>query len=140
MEKGLRYRLQRCARQIATQHRQLSDLYADLREALGSSSVPRLQRCFQRLCDGMDAHFSLEDEVFFPALHGLCPDCAEDLQALRREHETLLIELERMRRQLEAAELDGFAKAFDGLNSRIEAHESREERLVSTTGALGEES
>ena len=128
---GLRYRVRRALRQIGEQHRQLRDLHDGLRAALASGAQPDAREAFARYRDAVAAHFELEEEVFFPALHGLHPQERTELDALGRDHDALRAALERLLRRLEPASLPDFAPAFEAFRREFASHEKREEALVS---------
>ena len=79
---GLRYRLRRALRQIGEQHQQLRELHSRLRRAVASGDRRDARDGFRRYREAVGAHFALEDGVFFPALHGLHPEHAEELDPL----------------------------------------------------------
>lgn len=129
METGLRYRLKRAARQMAAQHRHLSPIFETLGSILDERNAEKAHAGFRKLREALGAHFALEDDVVFPALHGLLPACAVDLEALSREHEQFLEEMRRMADVL-SRDLDGFARDFNRLSVALQAHEEREHRIV----------
>ena len=131
---GLRFRLRRTLRQIAEQHRQLRDLHAGLRRAMASGERDATREGFRRYREGVGAHFALEDAVLFPALHGLQPARAVDLERLGREHDGFLEALARLASLLEV-ELAAFAAGFESLGAELAAHERREEEVVSSLTA-----
>jgi hypothetical protein len=131
METGLRHRLKRVVRQMADQHRHLRPIQADLAEALARDGRVRpAQDAFARYRQAIDAHFALEGEMFFPALHGLRPDWQEALEALDREHEGLRDALSEVGRRIGAGTLAEAGAALAGFASELRDHEGREEQLV----------
>jgi iron-sulfur cluster repair protein YtfE (RIC family) len=136
METGLRHRLRRAVRQMASQHQHLRALIESIEEASEIGQVAKVQESVDRLRGAIEAHFSLEDDIFFPALHGLHPETGRELNALMREHADYLEELARLRAELEADTLDAFAEGFEVFSRTIAAHECREERLVASLAGL----
>lgn len=130
MHRGLRHRVRRVERQISAQHRHLNPLFRRFAEALGNGGSDPARQAFERFRDAIEAHFSLEDEFFFPALHGLCPERARELAGLSRDHERLLRELERLREEIEADSLETCAEILDTFANALASHEGREEQLV----------
>ena len=128
---GLRYRLRRALRQIGEQHRQLRELHAALRRAMASQDRQDARERFRCYREAVGAHFELEDDVFFPALHGLHPEHAEALESLGRDHDALLDELVRLGSLLEGEAPAAFGAGFDALRAAFASHETREEDLVS---------
>ncbi len=130
METGLRHRLRRCARQISDQHRHLKPIFGELLGALEQGSADGLRDPLDQLTEAIRAHFSLEDEMLFPALHGLRPQYGADLESLTREHEDFLAQLDRLGATLDES-VDAFQREFDTFRAALREHEKREERIVS---------
>ena len=132
METGLRHRLRRAVRQMATQHEHLRTLIHAIADSIEVGRVAEIQESVDRLRGAIEAHFSLEDDVFFPALHGLRPETGRELNALMREHGDFLEELSRLRNGLTTGTLADFAKGYQAFSQSIAEHECREERLVAS--------
>jgi hemerythrin-like domain-containing protein len=132
METGLRHRLRRAVRQMATQHEHLRTLIHAIADAIEIGRVEEIRESIDRLRGSIEAHFSLEDDVFFPALHGLHPEKGRELNALMRDHVDFLEELSRLRDGLTTDTLDDFAKGYRAFSQSIAEHECREERLVAS--------
>lgn len=127
---GLRRRMLREARRISSQHRQLDDFHAALADALARGTADEARASFVRFGDALDAHFSLEDQLYFPALRGLRPDLDAQLAALVREHAEFRADLEALQQALDAAALEDGAARLDRFADALARHEEREERLV----------
>ena len=131
MRTGLRHRLKRVVRQMADQHRHLRPIHAELAEVLArEGGVRPAQDAFARYRQAIDAHFALEGEMFFPALHGLRPEWEEALEALDREHQALRAALAEVGRRIGAGAIADAGAALAGFTSELRDHEGREERLV----------
>ena len=138
-DRGLVYRVKRAERQIGAQHANIDLLFDLLRDAVSSGARTDIQSAFDRLYGAVEAHFSLEDEVFFPALHGLHPNHEGELQALSREHERFVGEMGAIRSALRRPTLDAFERAVAEFRLAMGEHEAREERLISLLGASSSE-
>jgi iron-sulfur cluster repair protein YtfE (RIC family) len=130
MATGLRYRLRRVSRQIAEQHEHMHELVREFEQALKEQLPGKLKDLLQRFRAAMDAHFALEDGVFFPALHGLHPEQRSELEELSRQHQDFGVEIERLRQRLEENSLEVFEAAFRELLQGLASHERREEKVV----------
>jgi iron-sulfur cluster repair protein YtfE (RIC family) len=131
-EAGLRHRLRRALRQMAHQHEHLRALHRRLDEALERGAVDAARTAADRLHQALRAHFELEDAVIFPAFHGLAQRSAHDLNALAREHQRYLVELERLRAQLGTTALAKITGAYRAFSATVGDHEQREEALLSS--------
>ena len=136
METGLRHRLRRAVRQMATQHEHLRTLIHAIADAIETGRVAEIQESVDRLRGAIEAHFSLEDDIFFPAVHGLHPETGRELNALMREHGDFLEDLSRLRTGLTTGTLDAFAKGYRAFTESIAEHECREERLVASLAGV----
>jgi hypothetical protein len=127
---GLRYRLRRALRQIGEQHHQLHEIHDRLAAAIAAAERPVARDAFVRFRHAIGAHFELEDEVFFPALHGLHPEERGNLEGLGSDHAGLLAALKQLGSLFEEASLERFGAAFDAFRLELATHEKREEGLV----------
>jgi iron-sulfur cluster repair protein YtfE (RIC family) len=130
MATGLRYRLRRASRQIAEQHKYMRELGQEFEQALREELPDKLKDVLRRFSAAMDAHFALEDGVFFPAIHGLHPEQRAELEELSRQHQNFGVELERLHQALEEGALERFRTAFYELGEGLAEHERREEKVV----------
>lgn len=130
MQNGLIFRVRRSARRLADQHRHLRELIPEFERAVELADSAALRSMISRYRVGVVAHFNLEDQVFFPALHGLRSDQTPALDRLSREHEGFLRRLTELRELLTAATVEAFAEGFRKLLTDLGAHEKQEEQLV----------
>lgn len=132
---GLRVRVRQEGLRISSQHRQLNGLYEGVREALRRGDHGEATAAFTRLRDALEAHFSLEDELYFPAVHGMHPDCEEILTSLVDDHRRFRTELGAVARHLASlAPAERCLACLEALAHEIAAHERREEDLVRRVG------
>jgi hypothetical protein len=136
-ETGLEHRLKRAARQMVDQHRHLGPIRAELAAALANGSAGLSVRAFRNFFEALEAHFRLEGEMFFPALHGLHPEFASDLYELDRDHVRLVEQLSSLGRRIEAGETGGCSAALEAFEAELGEHERREETLVERIVAAG---
>jgi hypothetical protein len=127
---GLRLRLRGEAKRLSTQHEQLDTFFDMVASALERGSLNGARVSFVRFCDALEAHISLEDRVFFPALRGLRPDLTEKLTGLVEEHTSVRLELDQLRDLLAAGSAETFSKRFEQLGSFLGEHERREDLLL----------
>jgi len=125
-------RLAHEARRIASQHAYLDALEATTLRALERGDPVEMRQALDGFRGSLDSHFTLEEQVHFPALHGLRAEWEAELLALVREHQrfrSVLVELGAGARRSppDAAEL---AAAFRELTAELGRHEQREEQLL----------
>lgn len=129
-QNGLRRRVEIESRRIPSQHRQLDQFYGVLASALERRDLPGARSAFSHFADACRAHFAMEDEIYFPALHGLRPDLEPTLTDLVQEHRAMVRTLERLASLFEADRLAEGEGELDRLVTRLQAHEGREERIL----------
>jgi len=129
-EPGVQWRMQGEARRISSQHRQLELFYGMLEEALERGALQGARVAFVRFRDALDAHITLEDQVFFPALHGLSPELGPQLTGFVREHEAMRRQLDQLQDLLAEGAVESCVRELDAFAERIADHERREERLL----------
>jgi iron-sulfur cluster repair protein YtfE (RIC family) len=127
---GLRMRLRGEAMRLSTQHERLDTFCKMVSEALGRGSLSGARLAFMRFGDALEAHVTLEDQVFFPALRGLRPDLTEPLTRLVQEHATIRHDLEQLRDLLSAGSAEAFARDFTCLCDFIREHERSEDEVL----------
>lgn len=136
MRRGLRRRLERTLRRVHQQHQHLRDVDGEIGRALASGALKEASRWLERMHDALRAHFDLEEEVIFPALHGLLPGTQRELAHLERDHRVFLDLLHAaLGAELHASRLD---RELKDLRERLDEHEKHEERLLSLALALEE--
>jgi iron-sulfur cluster repair protein YtfE (RIC family) len=86
---GLRPRLAHASRRLPAQHEYLDALLATTRRALERNTPPEAREALHAFRGALDAHFALEEQVHFPALHGLEPGCVAQIEELVLDHHAL---------------------------------------------------
>ena len=137
-DSGLRLRMRGQERRISSQHKQLGLLFErtlDTVEAIGPRKAIGDFLLFQT---ALEAHMSVEEDIYFPALHGLRNDLMGELVELVDEHKEIRIALDNVK-YLMSKSVDHDARlALNQLADRIDRHEEEEEGLVAriTEGPL----
>ncbi len=130
VEEGLGLRLRREALRVASQHHQLDQFHEVFENALARGDAASAQLSFARFADALEAHFALEEQVYFPALHGRGGASAPELAELVREHDALRGALEEIHSALRARDLPACDAAIGAWLPRLVLHERREEALM----------
>jgi hypothetical protein len=136
---GLRLRVAQESRRISSQHRQLDDLHAFVAAALEQGDASTACQQFCRFKDALDAHMSLEDELYFPALHGLEPALEAELVRLAQDHRRFRSDLAALERSFDAGDLGSCQTALDRFVGQFAAHELREEDLPDAVRGPGQD-
>ncbi|HEY8122306.1 MAG TPA: hemerythrin domain-containing protein [Myxococcota bacterium] len=127
---GLDLRLRREALRVASQHHQLDQFHEVFESALARGDVHSAQQSFARFADALEAHFQLEEQVYFPALHGRDVAAASELGELVREHDAVRGAVEEIHTTLKKRDLVGCDALLSAWLPRLVLHERREEALM----------
>ena len=132
---GLRLRLRRATRDIGAQHDRMRELAAEVRAALAAGDGSAARTAMQRYRDALQAHFALEEDVYFPALHGLEPKLGDTIGELQSDHERLFDAADALAvPDADPADVEWDA-GFLELRRALQLHEAREEALLSGVAA-----
>jgi hemerythrin-like domain-containing protein len=135
---GLRARMGAERRRISSQHRQLDAIYGRVEAAIAKGAFPEAREALGRFRDAWEAHTSLEDGFYFPALRGLRPAVGTQLEMLSTEHERLVQELAEIQALVEKEDQAALQAALERFVAHLADHEGREERLLAElTGGTG---
>jgi hemerythrin-like domain-containing protein len=137
MRTGLAHRLRRTEKQIVEQHRHIREIGRELDQAAEKGRSADVRTWLHRLEEALSAHFELEEDVVFPALHGLAPSQGDALEGLVREHGELLVTLRHVREATSEAEQGDVSDELPALRDRLGDHERREEALVKAAMSRG---
>ena len=134
---GLRKRIGRDAQRISSQHQRLNSFQEQLANTIDEGDVASARAVFLRFSDALDAHFTVEETMSFPAFHGLRPELGRELSELVQEHDGFRRDLERLQGLLEGSKLPESGSLLADLSTALAAHERREEILLEriTSGA-----
>lgn len=94
---GLRMRMRGEERRITSQHEKLDDFCREVYTRIDKDGAARAMGDYLLFSAALDAHMTVEEEIFFPALHGLRPDATDDLTRLVAEHEELRLQMEEVK-------------------------------------------
>jgi hemerythrin len=135
-DSGLRYRLRRAARQVGEQHRHIAEIYIALGNAVASRTKQDAAEALRRYEEAIHAHFSLEEEVFFPAIHGIETTQDGEVGNLANTHDELRVELRSLVDALSDADPEIFSDSLHRFAKHLAIHESHEEGLLERINAI----
>ena len=85
-EPALERRMEHLGLRLSAQHRQLDEFFEAVVAAVERGSLVAARAAFSHFDDALDAHVTLEDQIFFPALRGLHRQIDSELVAFVEEH------------------------------------------------------
>ena len=127
---GLRLRMRSEERRIASQHKRLDDLCREVYSRIDEDGAVPALHDFLLFMTALDAHMAVEEDIYFPALHGLRAEAGEELAARVAEHDQLRADAAEIRDLLLDDDRAGARLALDRLAGRVSEHELAEEDLI----------
>jgi hypothetical protein len=118
-------------RMIATQHRRIDSMIAEVQGALREGEPPaRVAEAFDRVRRAIESHMADEDRLYRPALPDLRPDRRAALRASLEAHPWLADWMAGIAQRLAANDVTGLADELAALAHACDAHEAAEERVL----------
>jgi len=127
---GLRLRMRGEERRISSQHKQLGDLFQLTLASVTVGGPRKAIGDFLLFETALEAHMSLEEDIYFPALHGLRNDLEDELIRLVAEHREIRTALRDVKKCLSTATGDETRSALNEFADLIDRHEAEEEDLL----------
>ena len=127
---GIRMRMRSEERRIASQHERLDSLCREVYAQMSKYGATPVLGEYLLFMSALDAHMKIEEEIYFPALHGLRADVGSELADFVIEHVELRRKARDVRNLLKANDRAGACLTLDGLARQIEKHEQAEEELI----------
>jgi hypothetical protein len=116
----------------------VGELYRSARGAAAAGALGVAREGVAGLGRTLEAHFALEDEVYFPAVALLRPDLAPLLRRLGGEHDQMLRWIADLAGRLARAEPRACVASLDALIAAFQRHEALEESLLGSLTAPGD--
>jgi hypothetical protein len=117
-------------RRISSQHKQLGDLYDRVLASVDGGGPRMALNDFLLFSTALEAHMAVEEDIYFPALHGLRNDVGEELLELVAEHVRIRGELLGVQKRLSGGNEVDARQALDDLANLVGRHEEQEEVLL----------
>ena len=128
---GLKLRMRGEERRISSQHRQLEQLFDRVMKSVRVGGPHKAVNDFLLFSTALEAHMSVEEDIYFPALHGLRNDVGDELGRLIEEHQRIREQLADLRLTLASNDEDLGIAALERLAADVDRHEETEEKLIS---------
>ena len=117
-------------RRISSQHRQLDDLFSRVVGSVEGGGPRKAVGGFLLFQTALEAHMSVEEEIYFPALHGLRSDLGGELSELVSDHDVIRSLLPGIRRHLDSNDGVPALRVLGELADRVSRHEDQEEAIL----------
>lgn len=112
------------------EHSELGELVEAAADALGGGSIGSAAQALDDLHEALEAHFGLEEALYFPLVERHSPEMAPSVQAARLGHDRIRARLENLRALVDDGDLRGARAALGDLLERFRSHEAEETKLI----------
>jgi hemerythrin-like domain-containing protein len=115
---------------MATDHRRCDRSFADAEALVARSDWTQGAELFQRFVDEMEHHFSMEEQVLFPAFEEQTGQTAGPTQVMRSEHTQMRQLLKDLSQALAGKDRDGYLGLSETLMIIMQQHNMKEEQML----------
>ena len=112
------------------EHSELDELVEATAEALNGGSITAAAEALAELHAALEAHFGLEEALYFPLVERLSPENASVVNGARLGHRKIRDRLEDLRAFVDDGDLRAARSALSTLLERFRAHEAEESKLI----------
>ena len=127
---GLRQRMRGEERRIEGQHEQLDALCREVRAGLERDGPEAAYEDYLLFVSALDAHMTIEEDIYFPALHGLRMELTQELTDFVEAHRAFRRQTDELRALFEQRDGVAAGSALETLSIEFSAHEAAEEELM----------
>ena len=120
------------------EHSELDRLVEAVETTLASRNTRTAGRVLEDLVEAMEAHFGVEENIYFPLVERVSPKHTPAIRAARREHQKIRESLEDLGALIERAQFDEARRSLALLLDRFHSHEAAETELVDDLERIAE--
>ena len=118
------------------EHSELDGLVQEVEARMALGSLAKTSRALEGLESALDAHFTVEECVYFPLIEQLSPSRHTSIQAARTGHLGIVKLLDELRDLVECGELAAARRGLARLLDRFRDYEIHEAKLIEDLEAL----
>ena len=118
------------------EHSELDGLVREVEARMALGSLAKTSRALEGLESALDAHFTVEERVYFPLIEKLSTSRHTSIQAARAGHLGIVKLLDELRDLVEGGELAAARRGLARLLDRFRDHEIHEAKLIEELEAL----
>ncbi|QAU35352.1 hemerythrin domain-containing protein [Janthinobacterium sp. 17J80-10] len=115
---------------MSTDHKHCDDVFAALENSVRSGQWDLAAETFKEFTEAMDVHFSMEEDVLFPAFEQATGSRAGPTAVMRDEHQELRGMLGQLGDALRLRDAIEFSGVADTLNIMLQQHNMKEEGIL----------
>jgi iron-sulfur cluster repair protein YtfE (RIC family) len=116
-------------KKVANAHRKLDALLSETLSVL-CEDAPGGREAFEDLRDAIEAHMSLEEDLYFPTICAVRPEHEEQIQSFIHGHKRFSELLGELAVLTEGGQIGEASRKLGEFGEAFSGHEDREERLL----------
>jgi iron-sulfur cluster repair protein YtfE (RIC family) len=120
------------------EHSELDGLVEAVEQTMGEGDAARAAQALEQLDEALDAHFAVEEQVYFPLVERFSPLHSSVVQAARLGHTKIRERMRSLRGLVENGEIGPARRALLVLLDRFRTHETEERKLILELEALAD--
>ncbi|MFQ5697570.1 MAG: hemerythrin domain-containing protein [Myxococcota bacterium] len=120
------------------EHSELDQRVRELEEAIESQHIGAANAALERLTEAIEAHFEVEEAVYFPLVERFSPSHVPAVKAARLGHAQIREVLEDLRNLVEQGQIVAARGSLRIFLTRFQSHEAREAQMIRDLSDLEE--
>jgi iron-sulfur cluster repair protein YtfE (RIC family) len=120
------------------EHSELDRLVEAVEETMGGADAAEAARALEQLDEALDAHFTVEEQVYFPLVEEFSPLHSSVVRAASLGHTKIRERMHALRALVENGEIGPARRALFVLLDRFRTHETEERKLILELEALAD--
>ncbi|MBF0107990.1 MAG: hemerythrin domain-containing protein [Magnetococcales bacterium] len=115
---------------LGADHKRCDELFSQLEQAAQANDVTQAALLFGQFRTGMDHHFGMEENIFFPAFEKSTGMTQGPTMVMRMEHRQMSGLIGQMAQAMEQNKLDGVTRVISTLVIMMRQHNIKEEQML----------
>ncbi|MBF0626016.1 MAG: hemerythrin domain-containing protein [Magnetococcales bacterium] len=121
---------------LTNDHRRCDALYAQMEQIANQGDLENTRALFGQFHQGLERHFHMEEDVFFPAFEQRTGMTQGPTTVMRMEHRQMRGILTQMASALEQGDTGAVARACSTLLILMQQHNAKEEQMLYPMGDM----
>lgn len=115
---------------LGTDHKRCDDFFAQAETAVAATLWTNAEQAMGAFCEALEQHFSMEEQVLFPAFEEAVGSSEGPTAVMRMEHRQMREALTMLNECLGKRDADGFLGYSETLNTLMQQHNMKEEGIL----------
>lgn len=118
------------SRFLGSDHKRCDDLFANAETSVSKAEWDQATNYLNEFVEAVEHHFTMEEQVLFPAFEQATGSTEGPTRVMRMEHEQLRSIMGMLKAALEKRDADEFFGCSDTLNTMVQQHNMKEETIL----------